>query len=485
MASTDKDYASLRGMDFKKARDILTKDGFHEHEYGDKDDNNGYAVYRKGDKEVELTYEWVEGKRKGEAHAGKVTNVYVDDNINSSCGKKSVKASNEGRSDLIYVIMVNGDPIAKGSYDAMVKKSYTYNYPVQMLKFPKAKLNSLMKMAKDAHRPDPLKFAVNRFINDYTDEYDSLNASCTKKSVNAAKNIKKKSRNVQVYFWHNNAYNAVVMTDGEYWITFDDSFDGIDLYDEDVITELKSYIKTTDFNDFDDMYNQFANDENGNSPVVGDNFGGEFDTSELTKVGTIYEDKANSSCTKKSVKASRKPIKAATDISNPYIRIFLTNLGKYNEGELVGEWVDLPVTDFDGVLERIGINDQYEEYFITDYETNIPNLSIGEYDSLDELNNMASQIDSLDESQILIMSARLYNGESFEDALAGCDDGSIYYDCYSDQDLGYEIIDQIGGTEQLDKDTLEMYFDYDGYGRDIRLNGSFIEIEPGTLVELY
>lgn len=93
MASTDKDYASLRGMDFKKARDILTKDGFHEHEYGDKDDNNGYAVYRKGDKEVELTYEWVEGKRKGEAHAGKVTNVYVDDNINSSCGKKSVKAS--------------------------------------------------------------------------------------------------------------------------------------------------------------------------------------------------------------------------------------------------------------------------------------------------------------------------------------------------------------------------------------------------------
>lgn len=131
-----------------------------------------------------------------------------------------------------------------------------------------------------------------------------VKSGCTKKSVNAAKNIKKKPRNVQVYFWHNNAYNAVVMTDGEYWIVFDDSFDGIDLYDEDVITELKSYIKTTDFNDFDDMYNQFANDENVNSPVVGDNFGGEFDTSELTKVGTIYEGKANSSRTKKSVKAS-------------------------------------------------------------------------------------------------------------------------------------------------------------------------------------
>lgn len=91
MASED--YATLRGMDFRKARDILTKDGFHEHEYGDKDDNNGYAVYRKGDKEVELQYRWNAGKRKDEYHAGKVTNVYVDDDINSACGKKSVKSN--------------------------------------------------------------------------------------------------------------------------------------------------------------------------------------------------------------------------------------------------------------------------------------------------------------------------------------------------------------------------------------------------------
>lgn len=182
-----KDYDDLKGMDFTKAIDLLTKDGFYEHEYGDKDNNNGYAVYRKGDKEVELQYRWIPGKRKGDAHAGKVTNVYVDDNIYGACGKKSVKASNEGRSDLIYVIMVNGNPVAKGSYDAMVKKSYTYNYPVQMLKFPKAKLNSLIKMAKDAHRPDPLKFAVNRFINDNTSEYESLNSATKVRSRRSIK----------------------------------------------------------------------------------------------------------------------------------------------------------------------------------------------------------------------------------------------------------------------------------------------------------
>ena len=38
-------------------------------------------------------------------------------------------------------------------------------------------------------------------------------------------------------------------------------------------------------------------------------------------------------------------------------KIFLTNLGKYNEGELVGEWVALPTTkeNLSQVMKRIGI----------------------------------------------------------------------------------------------------------------------------------
>ena len=48
------------------------------------------------------------------------------------------------------------------------------------------------------------------------------------------------------------------------------------------------------------------------------------------------------------------------------LNIFITNLGKYNEGELVGEWVKLPATkeELETVYERIGINEEYEEYFI-------------------------------------------------------------------------------------------------------------------------
>ena len=54
---------------------------------------------------------------------------------------------------------------------------------------------------------------------------------------------------------------------------------------------------------------------------------------------------------------------------------FITNLGKYNEGALVGEWMKFPTTaeELKKVFERIGIGAKddfgqtYEEWFITDY----------------------------------------------------------------------------------------------------------------------
>ena len=41
---------------------------------------------------------------------------------------------------------------------------------------------------------------------------------------------------------------------------------------------------------------------------------------------------------------------------------FVTNLGKYNEGELVGEWVHFPTTEEEmkKVFERIGIGSKDE-----------------------------------------------------------------------------------------------------------------------------
>ena len=83
-----------------------------------------------------------------------------------------------------------------------------------------------------------------------------------------------------------------------------------------------------------------------------------------------------------------------------YVRVYLTNMRKYNEGQLIGGWVDVSTdTDWSKELKnfcRIGIgkDDVFgEEYFISDYETNINDLNISEYTSISELENVAEFIE--------------------------------------------------------------------------------------------
>ena len=57
-------------------------------------------------------------------------------------------------------------------------------------------------------------------------------------------------------------------------------------------------------------------------------------------------------------------------------KAFITNLGKYNEGALVGKWVEFPCDEeeFEQHLKEIGIGSTdefgqpYEEWFVTDYD---------------------------------------------------------------------------------------------------------------------
>ena len=75
------------------------------------------------------------------------------------------------------------------------------------------------------------------------------------------------------------------------------------------------------------------------------------------------------------------------------MRIYIANLGKYNEGELVGAWFTPPV-DFEEVKERIGLNDEYEEYTIHDYE--LP-FEIDEYTPIEEVNRLCEMVEDLPE----------------------------------------------------------------------------------------
>lgn len=177
-----------------------------------------------------------------------------------------------------------------------------------------------------------------------------------------------------------------------------------------------------------------------------------------------------------------------TTTNNITIRIYLTNLGMYNEGILCGEWVDLPCDDFAPIFDRLHIchddvfygdafGNPYEEWFITDYETNI-GLSINEYENIDELNDFAESIQALDEN---VVAALLYFGVDYENLVDESDNIITWCDCEDMTDVAMQYIDECGLLNN--NDILSRYFDYESYGRDMDIEGQFYFADDGNCYE--
>lgn len=172
------------------------------------------------------------------------------------------------------------------------------------------------------------------------------------------------------------------------------------------------------------------------------------------------------------------------------ITVFLTNLGKYNEGELVGEWISLPIDEdkLEAVRERIGINELYEEEFLTDWESPIRAVYeyIGEYTSIESLNEIAEQLEAVPEDDYPILNAIYDLTGDFDSMLSKYDDGDyrVYDGCYSMEAVACTYLEELGTFQNLPS-FIETYFDYEAFGRDMKLEGSYTELDDGTIVEVY
>lgn len=166
------------------------------------------------------------------------------------------------------------------------------------------------------------------------------------------------------------------------------------------------------------------------------------------------------------------------------LKIYVTNLKKYNEGALVGEWVDLPHEDIESVINKIS-NDGADELFITDYESELEGLEVGEYDNIETLDSIMQEVDNLTDSELLAFQAYLLNGSSLDEALEEVHQGNytIYYDCNDMSDVVYQIVNDCGLLDGVPEE-VKMYFDYEAYGRDMDINRTFIQID-NSFVELY
>ena len=158
---------------------------------------------------------------------------------------------------------------------------------------------------------------------------------------------------------------------------------------------------------------------------------------------------------------------------------YITNLGKYAEGQLVGETLKFPATteEVQSLLKNIGVDGvRYEEFFITAFDGDVMGLYdyLTEYENLDELNHLAHLISELDSGEIETLEAALNKGDHTS-SVADIINLVHNLDCYElhpgvtdDETLGRIYVEDM---ELLDvPDNVLPYFDFEAYGRDVRIN---------------
>lgn len=167
------------------------------------------------------------------------------------------------------------------------------------------------------------------------------------------------------------------------------------------------------------------------------------------------------------------------------LKVALTNLGKYNEGYLIYEWLELPCTDEElkEAFKKIGVadNTDYEEYFITDFESDV-GIECNEYANIYELNEKLKELDGEDEH--LIEAIIEADTSDLDQVIERIKKGNyMFYDRETLLDVAYRLMDDnliCRGIPQNSFDFVTRYIDYEQYANDLSFEG-FHETEHGTI----
>lgn len=161
------------------------------------------------------------------------------------------------------------------------------------------------------------------------------------------------------------------------------------------------------------------------------------------------------------------------------IRIYLTNLRKYNEGQIIGKWIELPESDeeIEKVLKEIGIDEECNEYFISDFECSFPGIDIKKNSSIDDLNEIADNLLNMGEDEIKVCSTIMKNENCTLDKAIEEKDNRLIINLNRSGsnthiNLAYSYIEHLfdGDITKMGRDTIEKYFDYERFGEDLKMD---------------
>ncbi len=149
--------------------------------------------------------------------------------------------------------------------------------------------------------------------------------------------------------------------------------------------------------------------------------------------------------------------------STSQVRIYIADLSAYNAGKLIGEWVDLPADEgeLNAVISKMSHGGKYD-WAIHDYEAP---FRIEEYEDITALNEMMWKVEDSHLDIEILACIKDYGYDNWDDVLEAAEDAFVE-EAKDDTDLAYVYVESMGGAEQMGAETLNMYFDYEQYGRD-------------------
>ena len=141
------------------------------------------------------------------------------------------------------------------------------------------------------------------------------------------------------------------------------------------------------------------------------------------------------------------------------MRVYLTDLASYNNGNLVGKWVSLPMSEeeLSSKIQEIlelgsaidGYGEAHEEYFITDYECEF--MEVGEYDNLDKLNEIAEAMEEIDEDGVKAINFLVENHlvKDIFEAIESYEDSVRIYEDSSMEHIAYDYVNECYNLDEL------------------------------------
>ena len=170
----------------------------------------------------------------------------------------------------------------------------------------------------------------------------------------------------------------------------------------------------------------------------------------------------------------------------------IINLGKYNEGILMETLLSFPTTkeDVQKALKRIGVDGvRYQEVILTEHDSNLNGFChcITQYDSIDEVNYLVHLLSELSPDELVTFQAVLNYGEHDQSAhdlinlALNLEHYEFHPDVDTDTELGHIYADDMEALEVPEK--VRPYFDYEAYGRDVRLNDGGCFVDGGYMTK--